>query len=200
MHTKMRKRILTSRLYNPQWDGFICGFVVNFLRAHYWRVQSTMDYEDCLQEAKYVFCKVKKKYGNTGSPKHFMKLFKTSWTRRFDDLATVNTKQRHVVSEHFIKNAEYDFGDECSLLAGDFDNDGMLAIMIEQAPSEVKLVLQLFLTAPVEVLDMFSAQWKKRRNRKEFGNHQLCEILGLPKNTDVVGIVTDYFSPNSRYN
>jgi len=153
-----------------------------------------MDYEDCLQEAKYIFCKVKKKYGNTGSPQHFMQLFKTSWTREFADLSTVNTKQRHVVSEHRLQDEDYEYSDECSLLAGDFDNDGMLAIMIEQAPSEVKLVLQLFLTAPVEVLDLFSVQWKKCRKRKEFGNQQLCEILGLPKNTDVVGIVTGYFT------
>ena len=72
-------------------------------------------------------------------------------------------------------------------------NDGELSLMIEQAPSDIKLVLQLLLTAPVEVLDMFASVWKKKGRYNDFGNKHLCEILGLPDKTDIVGKINSYF-------
>lgn len=203
-----RKRILSSRSYTPQWDGFICGFVVNFLKQNYWRVDSHMEYEDCMQEARLLFLKVKQHYGNLDSPQHFMALYKIAMTNKFNDLATKVSKHRAELCDdsrvRYYENAsnaaDKDFNSCCLsfetdiLNISDFDNDGLLAIMIEQAPSEIKLVLSLFMTAPVEVLDMFADNWKQRGKNSEFGNNHLCEILGLPEKTDIVGRVMQYFT------
>lgn len=188
--SKIRKRVLSSRKYTPQWKGFIEGFVVNFLNKNCWRVAPHMEYQDCMQEAQYTFLRLKNKYGNLDRPQHFMALFRTTWTHEFDDLATLAAKYRLEISE---SQMEDDYDSVVTTLHGDSDNDGVLAIMIEQAPSEVKLVLQLFITAPVEVLDMFSAAWKKRGKHKEYGNNHLNEILGLEPKTDIVGLVHNYF-------
>jgi hypothetical protein len=182
-----RKRILSSRKYTPKWDGFICGFVVNFLKKNYWRVASHMEYQDCMQEAQYTFLRLKAKYGRLDTPQHFMALYKTTWTREFDDLTLLATKHRNEVCEADTEDESY------CLNIGDLNNEGELAIMIEQAPSDVKIVLQLMLTAPVEVLDMFSSVWRQRGKKKEFGNTHLCELLGLPPKTDIVGKINSYF-------
>lgn len=198
MYKILRKRILTSRAYTPVWKDFE-GYCVYFLKANFWRVSSHMEYEDCLQESQLLFFKLKSRYGNVDTQKHFMGLYGNSLTNRFNDLASKVTKHRAEVSEDSCSLAHSDHiasdeDFEVTALIGDFDNDGMLAIMIEQAPSEIKLVLSLFMTAPVEVLDMFADNWKQRGKNSEFGNNHLCEILGLSEKTDIVGRVRQYFT------
>jgi hypothetical protein len=194
MQVKLRKRVLSAHAYVPQWEGFVLGFVVNFLRRNYWRVQSYMEYEDCLQEAWLKFNQVKVKYGNLDTPQHFMTIYKLAWTNKFNELAVWSGKHRAEVCVSQLETDDAEDTGALGLLAGDFNNDGMLAIMIDQAPHEVKHVLHLFLTAPVEVLDMFAETWKSRGRHKPYGNAHLCELLGLPEKTDVVGMVTAYFA------
>jgi hypothetical protein len=186
MANKLRKRVVTKHSFNPKWEGFIEGYVVNFLKKNFWRVSEYMEYQDCLQEAHCVFLRLKRKYGNMDSPRHFMALYKVSWINEFNDLSTSANKYktRYCLLEE--NEEEIDQVEQ--------DNDGRLSIMMEQAPSDVKIVLQLMLTAPVEVLDMFASMWKSKGNGKEFGNKHLCEILGLPQKTDIVGKINSYFS------
>ena len=203
MSKTLRKNILPSRSYTPVWKDFE-GYCVYFLKSNYWRVQSHMEYEDCVQEAHLLFLKLKKHYGNLDTKKHFMGLFGTAMTNRFNDLANKVSKLRcEVGDETAYEEAQHsERSDWCGAnalvdaneLVGDFNNDGMLAIMIEQAPSEIKLVLSLFMKAPVEVLDMFSDSWKQRGKKNDFGNAHLCEVLGLPEKTDIVGKVRQYFT------
>jgi len=184
MQTRIRKRVMSSRKYNPLWKGFIEGFVVNYLKKNYWRVESYMTYEDVMQEAHLKFLYVKSKYTALKTPQHFMALYKRAFINEFNDFAILATKHRHEVCEE-AQDEE---------VSGELANDGELSVMIEQAPSDVKLVLQLLLTAPVEVLDMFSSVWKKRGKYRDFGNEHLCEILGLEGKTDIVGKINKYFT------
>lgn len=188
---KFRKRIFSSRKYSPQWNGPIEGYVVNFMKRNQWRVQSHMEYEDCIQEAYYIFLRLKHKYGRLDTPQHFMALYKTTLTNEFNDLVAKSVKYRVEVLENKL-DGYYDM--LIDTVAGDSNNDGELSIMMEQAPGEIKLVLQLMLTAPVEVLEMFAGSWKQRGKTKEFGNAHLCEILGLPKKTNIIDAFTDYFN------
>jgi hypothetical protein len=187
---RLRTRIITARSYNPQWDGFIEGYVTNYLHQNYWRVQHYMEYEDVVQEARVVFYRVKNKYGKLEHPKHFMALFKTSWVREFTDLANAATK----VSEASYEMGNTEQDEFMDVLCGDLENDGMLSIMMQQAPEEVKKVLKLFLTTPVEALNQMSMVWKWRGKNIEFGNQHLCEILKLKEGTDVLGKIKEYFA------
>jgi len=188
MQTKLRKRVLSTRKYTPLWKGFIEGFITNFLKKNYWRVESYMTYEDCIQEAQVTFYRLKNKYGNLDHPSHFMALYRTAWTNDFNDYAALATKHRNEVSSEMSEEAKD------KQVIGELANDGELSVMIEQAPSDIKLVLQLLLTAPVEVLDMFSSVWKKRGKYRDFGNEHLCEILGLEGKTDIVNKINKYFT------
>jgi|ERR1019366_4799806 hypothetical protein len=194
MQTKqLRKRVLSSRRYTPQWKGFVEGFVTNFLKKNYWRVQSHMEYDDVMQEAYVKFLYLKRKYGALDTPQHFMALYKISWVNDFHELSTLASKHRLEVCEHQLLDEDSDYFNMIESVVGDTNNDGELSVMIEQAPSDVKLVLQLMLTAPVEALEMFSAIWKQQGKKKEFNNTHLCEILGLPFKTDIVGKINSYF-------
>ena len=177
--------------FKPMFKGPIEGFVVNYLRRNFWRLEATMEYEDVLQEAYVVFLHVAKTYPDIKEAKHFMALFRTAWTNRVTDLSLQDSKRRE-------NEAGYDDGDQPGEytrdVLGELDNAGALTVAIKQAPEEIRRVLSLFLNAPVELLDLASQAWKSRGRKKDHGNAMLCQMLDFPNGTDVVGIVEDYFS------
>lgn len=173
----------------PQWPGSVEGFVVNYLKANYWRVESTMSYDDAMQEAHVVFLRCKRKY-SVEEPKHFMALFKTSLVRVFADLSKLDSEIRAMVSLQ-----QEDEGGESIVFeaVGDLDNNGGIIVALDQAPSEIKEVLQLLLTAPLEILELARNCWKSNGRNVEEGNAFINESLGRMKGTDSIGAVQQYF-------
>lgn len=175
--------------FEPEWKGPIEGYVVNFLTKNHWKIVRTCPREDALQEAYCVFLRVKRKY--TGKvargqrrvtePRHFMALFKTAWYNQFTELANLDTAQRVECTMPVD-----DEGNEFEL-TGSTDNDGMLAVMIREAPREVTMVLSLLLNAPQELLD--AALGTGRQNACVRVNR----LLGLPLEQDTLGTVAEYF-------
>lgn len=180
--------------YQPEFKGPIEGWVVNHMTKNYWRVASTIPREDLLQEAYVVFLRCKRNYTDQGrvkSPQHFMALFKTSWTNEFTNLSLADTNSRFLVSE----NKDYGDGEVTMEAIGETDNDGSLAVMVRQAPVEVLMVLNLFLSAPQELLDLALSSWNINDRRGRTGSSKrLCKILGLPEHLDVLRMTEDYFS------
>jgi len=76
---------------------------------------------------------------------------------------------------------------------GDSDTNGMLELMVQQAPNEVRMVLNLLLKAPTELLEMASEAWRSSGKRKAEGNNMINRCLGFPKGTDSLGKVHRYF-------
>lgn len=178
--------------YSPEYQGPIAGYVINHMNKHYWKVAATMPRDDLLQEAYVVFLRCKRKYPSLDTPQHFMALFKTAWNHQFLDFANEDTASRCLVEMPRVKTAE---GDTMEFeLQGDGDNDGALAIAIDQAPSEVKAVLQLFLNAPAELLEIATDSWKGNDKRcKAGGSKRINKLLGLPEDLDVMQMTRDYF-------
>lgn len=171
-------------------SGAIEGYVVNTLAKEYWKVQRSMEWEDVMQEAKLVFWQVTTHYPDV-EDKHLMALFKTSWQRRFTDLATKDTNSRHVLTESSLTS---DDDSPCRIdSVGDSDTNGMLELMVQQAPNEVRMVLNLLLKAPTELLEMASEAWRSSGKRKAEGNNMINRCLGFPKGTDSLGNVHRYF-------
>lgn len=182
--------------YSPEFTGPIEGYVVNGMKANYFRVERSLTREEYLQEAYLVFLRVKAKYeGKVEEPKHFMALFKRAWANELNDLATRDTHNRIFVA---MPTRRGDDGDEAMEVepVGELDNDGLLATMIRQAPQEVALVLRLFLSAPQEVLELALQSWRGtgRRRRANGGSERICKLLGLDPSMDVMQRVEDYFS------
>lgn len=176
--------------YVPQFDGAVKGWAVNHITRNVWRVEHSMDINDCVQEAYLVFLHTTKSYPLCSDPRHFMKLFQTSWTRRFHDLSAADTRQR----AREVSPQGKDFGER---LIGDMANEGELLVMLRQAPRDVRMVLDLMLRAPQEVLDVALGSTRRDKRKRANGSERINRLLGLPLDQDTLGRVQDYFTSQS---
>lgn len=176
--------------YVPEFKGPVEGWVVNHLKTNYWRVARTMAREDVLQEAYVVFLRCRRKYPVIDTAQHFMALYKTAWTRQFTDFANEDTASRCVTEMPRVR-----VDDELVEIdpVGDVESDGYLAVLLREAPREVSMVLNLFLSAPQEILDVALASWNgKDRRCKAGGSKRINQMLGLPTDLDVLKMTEDY--------
>lgn len=179
-------------MYSPAFEGPIEGYVMNFINKHCWKVARAYQREDLKQEAYLIFLRCVGKYPDLETPQHFMALFKTAWNRHFIDLANEDTASRILVQAPVATMEDgYEVPYE---IAGDTDHDGHLSLLLEQAPREISMVLNLFLNAPQEILDLSLGSWNGRDRRyKAGGSQRICQMLGLPQNRDVLKEVEEYF-------
>lgn len=182
-------------MYTPKFKGEIEGYVVNHLKRNLWRIASTHDHRDAMQEAYLVFMRCCDKYPQTDTPQHFMALFKQAWTNRIIDLSAKSTKARAMVSAE-VEGLDGDYFDRD--VVGELDNAGYLLTLLRQAPAEVLLVLNLFLNAPKEVLDLATATWEQQGRRKGGESKLLARMLGLPEGSDPIKATRDYFLDTDR--
>lgn len=176
--------------YKPEFVGPIEGYVVNQLKQHYWKVERTLSRDDVLQEAYECFLRCGKRFPKSkayNTPQAFMALFKQAWYNQFTDLANYDTKDRHCVS---VDSRELRLEEP----AGALENDGVLAIMLHEAPREVALVLSLFLNAPAELLEMAFKAWRSKGHNGAGSSRHINQLLGLDPSCDPVKLVEDYFS------
>lgn len=185
----------SDRLFDDGFEGRLRGWTVNHVSRNYWRVESTMERDDVMQESYLTFLKVKARYaGVVDEPAHFMALYKTAWTRRFTDLANADTARRvEISSDRSGPDGEARTSVE-ELTAGETDNDGRLAVLLRQAPREVMQVVNLFLSCPQEILDLALQSWQGDRRRSDTSSRKVCQLLGLPGGRDVIAETIDYFT------
>lgn len=176
--------------YKPEFKGPIEGWTVNFCKKSMWRVEGSMEWADVMQEAYIVYLRCCSKYPDIDTPQHFMVLYQRAWVNQFTNFANADTKLRALVSENVLSPAESGASFES---VGELMNDGHLALMIKQAPSEVRMVLNLFLSAPTEILDLALSDWKQDQRRKTGGSAKICRMLGLPADLNVIQMVEEYF-------
>lgn len=178
-------------MYQPIFAGPIEGWMINYNSKHFWRVARSMDWEDLSQEGYLVFMRCSARYPVLDTPQHFMSLFKRAWVNHFTDLSNRDTDLRHEVSDHI----ELDDGEIIREPIGETGHNGDLLIMIKQAPDEVRMVVNLFLNAPAELLESALSSWSgEDRRRKDGGSAMISKLLGLPKDRDVIAAVREYFT------
>lgn len=177
--------------FKPEFKGPIEGWVVNHVHKNFWRVERTTERADLMQDAYVVFLRLQARYTEVTEPKHFMALYKSAWSNHFTDLANADTEAR-VLTQLKTRTSE---GEEIDLeLQGDTDNDGALSTMLRQAPREVTMVLNLFLAAPQEILDLALSSWNGPDRRcRAGGSERINKLLGLPLHLDTLQLVHDYF-------
>lgn len=170
----------------PEFDHILEGYVRNHLKRNYWKVASSMTYEDALQEARYCFCYLVQKYQHVDTPEWFMSLFKRAWFTHFQDLAYKDSRYRQAVPLSSLlhedsETLEYD-------PVGEIDIDST-SIWLRQLPSELRAVVEIVFSAPAEVIDLIVNSLGKRGKRRETANAKACEALGLPADTPVLSMV-----------
>lgn len=179
--------------FSPAFKGPVEGYIANFAAKHGWRVSRLYQRDDIMQEAYLIFDRVVKAYPKVETPQHFMALFKRAWFNHFTDLSNEDTRSR-VLVQH--TEFEVDDGEAIAVdYVGDLDGDGYLATMLRQAPREISMVLNLFLNAPQEMLDIALGSWAGGRDRRctAGGSKRICQMLGLDTSKDVMRAVEEYF-------
>lgn len=189
------KRAKKAPAFVPTFEGPIEGYVVNSLRTNFFRVERSMTREDYMQEAYLVFLRVRDKYAaEVTEPAHMMALFKRAWFNELNDLANRDTALRALVS---AEQSQPD-GGAVNLVeetVGELRNEGELAVLLAQAPREVSMVLNLFLSASPEMLQRCLKDWNgKDRRCKAGGSATINRLLGLDPDIDVMQRVEDYFT------
>lgn len=183
--------------YLPVFKGPVEGFIVNFINKNHWRVARIHDREDLMQDAHIVFLRVQLRY-QVETPQHFMALFVRTWLNHFTDLSRDDTASRIMVQHDYVGEVGEGYQsswDVSGSTVGDTNNDGYLATLIAQAPREVSMVLNLFLNAPQEILDVALSSWQGRDKRfKAGGSKKICKLLGLEPGLDVLKAVEEYFA------
>lgn len=181
--------------YVPEWKGPIEGYVVNFLSKQLWRVRPLLEHDDAMQEAYLVFLRTASRYPLEDTPQHFMALFKTSLTNEFHDLSKKATAARTAISMSDLRSVDDDGGAMTVPEAvGETDNMGALSLMVKQAPREVLMVLNLFLNAPGELLELAHSTWRAQGKYNAGGERWAEKALGLPAGSSPLQKTEDYFT------
>lgn len=155
------------------------GYVHNFLKSNYWKVERTHDYEDVMQEARMKFYLLLKRMERNGSTvenqKHLMALFKTTWGNHFITLAQKSSayKETSFTSSAYSTDDSEEFDlekfSECE------DCQAYMEVKLSQATGEVREVLNLIFNTPKEVLELVA---RANGSRDIFNNKVLCRVLG----------------------
>jgi hypothetical protein len=154
----MKKPVLIPHpAYKPEWPGVFEAYSRAWVGKHYWRVKHTLGTEtDALQECALVWAKCAGAYtGKVDNPAWFMGLYKSALARHWHTLSTKDSQspERHA-ADHPLTTPE-----EREAMFGHSPDGpcGMLAAAIAGASQEVRDVLDLLATAPVEVLGIVFA-------------------------------------------
>lgn len=177
---------------NHVFEGAVEGYTINYFKRHLWRLNGTHYHEDAMQEARVVFLRCAQRYPDV-APAHFMALYKTSLANEVNDLSKLATDAR----EALPLDADDGEGTPISYESvGELDNDGALAVLIRQAPTEVKMVLNLFLTAPQELVELAMRAWRRKGRYKDDGEKAISQMLGLPAGTEPMRRTAEHFDYN----
>lgn len=135
---------MERKILLPEWDGSsFQKWAKNFCYKNHWRVAHVLgDYDDCLAECAlhYVICR--ERYGATvNSEKQFMYMYNLWVTAEFNTKSTKDFNNRQ-----FQQSLPQD--------ETPVESDANLAIKLADASEELKSVLNIFLNAPNEVMDV----------------------------------------------
>lgn len=182
--------------YTPEWTGAVEGYVKNFLAKNLWRLRGTHEHEDAVNSAYVMFLVCASKYPALDTPQHFMALFKTAWTNEFNDLSVKAGNVRKAISMTDLNRVDED-GEEITTpieSVGEMDNAGALALMVKQAPKEVLMVLNLFLNAPQELLELATKAWTESGKYQAGGERWVEKMLGMKAGTCPIKKTEEYFT------
>lgn len=177
---------MSNKKYKPEWEGFVYKIADYQVSKNMWRFGPYIDRQDAMQEAYIIFLTLSKKY-KVEKPQHFNTLFSTALRNKFIDIAKYsNGYKRNIPKEVLYENISLENGvfvEEDSNKFVHNDNNGALVVMMEQAPEEIKKVLRLFFTAPIEAV-------RKLVNMDE---RSICREVGIKAGTPIKKMMEEYF-------
>lgn len=74
------------------------GWLFAFAKTNEWRLASSYELDDLVQDGYLIFLKIKHRYPHATKPAHLMALFKTSYTNHFIDLERMQRRRGELFS------------------------------------------------------------------------------------------------------
>lgn len=170
----------------PEFDDSFSGYVHNHLKRNFWKVASSMAYDDVMQEARYCFCYLVNRYPDVDNAAWFMSLFKRAWFTHFQDMAYKDSRYRMTVPLAMLPSEDTESLERDPV--GELDIDST-SIWLRDLPSEFQEVLMIMLAAPSEILDLVMNSLSKTGTRAKTANAKVCAALGLPESTEILEMV-----------
>ena len=148
------------------WPGSWAKWAANYCARNQWRVNHQLgSYEDCMAFCALCYVQVARKYGESvNTPQQFMYLYKLWVTAEFDTLSVKDSKSR-------------DFYQSLPQAEPSIESDAELAVKLAGASSELKTVMNIFLNAPQEVMQLLRDE-ANSYNPKQFFKAvlKMCKI------------------------
>jgi hypothetical protein len=190
----------------PQFDPFmdqgLHSWIIKTAKKHYWRVASWMDMDDLIQDGFLCYARTRARYPKLVEPPlrpgqraKFMSMFKRIYLNELHDKANDRTRGVSEVGLLDVRRSDSVTPDELYLeaLLGEQPEEGTLAVLIAQAPPEVRDFLAGLETE--EGQRAFRARARRRSTHKQTLNERFCYIAGCdPRQIDLPAAIQDAFT------
>lgn len=153
----------------PEWnkDSPFYKWASNFTWRNQWRVEHVFgcDKEDMMAEIALMWVQCCKRYGDSvNSNAQMMYLFQLWVTGQFHDYATKDTKNRNTMEKIALRDIS-------------IKSEAELAVKLDEASSDLKRVLDIFINAPQEILEVLKED-TKGWTAKQF-LQKVCGYVGV---------------------
>ena len=175
------KRARAALCWEPKWNDTPRQWAAKFIRRNQWRCDRIYEFDDLMQEAYLIFLKITQKYPRVIEPHHFMGLYKMAVANWFHDRAAYMQRKN---TQHV--DLAVDPMELCLGQTGELRHAGELAILLSEAPHELRLALSLLTDNPAAL----KASHKPKELRENL-NMKLRRILGLSENFDLKAALTE---------
>jgi hypothetical protein len=169
-------------MYKPEYEGVVRGYAVNFLEKHIWKLDPYYTLEDANQESflKYLECV---NWYNEKCDTHrknvatFMAYYKTALSTLIVDLERKAKLSRRLrpTNGQIAKDVLY------MQTSSNFDT-------IQDAPSEIKDVLNMIVNSPKEVFQALGLHEKSAR----WSSLKFSALIGRAKEKGFMGKIKKY--------
>jgi len=146
------------------------GYATNYINKNMWRMRSCVgDFDDAMSLACLCFYDCRKRYGNKVSNQaHFMSLYKRNLACWITECANYDTKFTDTLQQY-----QSTYKDEVA-------PEATLSAALGEASSELKLVLQMIIDAPAEVLSVFRGDLNGKKRGIDLFFLRAVTTCGIP--------------------
>lgn len=169
-------------VWQPRWEPEIKGWAAKTIKKNIWRYDHLHSFEDLMQDAYVCFLVCCERYPRVVEAPHFMALFKTTLRNFLCDRSIYNIRKKAITVD--LEGDALEFAD---MLIGDLDNGGYLAVLLHEAPPEIKAALEVFMNEEyLHELQKPIRTEPKGLCYRETLNDRLCRLTGIDRSHDLV--------------
>lgn len=177
----------------PLPDAGIRGWLVNTARTNYWRVRSSYEFDDLVQDGYMVYAKCYARYYKNLTKDHDRQLMALVQVAFINHINTLSQKRGLTTEVPFSQVLPPDAEtEELERLLPAEEELGSIMVLLNNAPTEIVQVV----TALLQDATGFMRTRNFRRAIRETTNEYFCRLVGAdPKTTDLRGQIQAYFRP-----